>query len=104
MGLRIRREELPATLECGGTMSQTTAPTRPSTREGLIVFSLLTAILLLTFLPAVLGNRTLLLSARDVPSILSSGAYGSQNVGPGIVRSPDPASSAWQAEPLLKVI
>ena len=85
-------------------MTEATEPPPLGIREALCAVFLLFGLLTLTFLPAILGDRTLLLSARDVPSILNSGAYGSGQDAPRVNRSPDPYSPAWLTEPLFKVI
>lgn len=63
---------------------------------------LLIAVLLLVFLPFATGRFTLLASSRDVPSIYSTGAAGS-NQGPNLFKSNDAGAFGWQSEPALKV-
>jgi hypothetical protein len=58
----------------------------------------LLAILNIAFFPALWGNRTLMTSAGEAPSLYTAGAKPTP--APGVViRTPDPGSSAWQLEP-----
>jgi len=57
------------------------------------------AVLNAGFYPALWGNRSLIMSAQDVPSVLPAGAVGA---GPrGLPRSLDPGAPGWQFEPAL---
>ena len=64
----------------------------------------LALLIVVSFFPEVVGTKTLMLGAWDVPSIMQSGAYGvtppkSRHVG----RTPDPGAPAWMTEPLFKI-
>ncbi|HYL77363.1 MAG TPA: hypothetical protein VEU96_24330, partial [Bryobacteraceae bacterium] len=53
--------------------------------------------------PFLWGNKTLLLSARGAPSILSGGA-ASDAPPLKLARTADPSAAAWYFEPLLQVM
>jgi hypothetical protein len=68
---------------------------------GLLV---LAVILNIAFFPAIWNDKTLLDSAWNAPSILPSGAYGTDPLAAHSSPTPDPGAPAWQSEPWLKVI
>src|SRR2546421_347203 len=73
-------------------------------RDWLVAASLLALVLLIAFSPAVFGGRTLLLGSWDAPSIMSSGAYGSEpRPTIRLQRTPDPGAAAWQTEPWFQL-
>ena len=78
----------------------------PATKKEVALAALFLGLLLnLIFFPVLWGDKTLLTSAWDVPSIMPSGAY---HPGPGlpshVPRTLDPFASAWTTEPWLKII
>ncbi len=61
---------------------------------------ILMAVLNVAFFPALWGNRTLLTSAAEVPTIYMTGAKPTPAAGI-VVRTPDPGSPAWHLEPAM---
>ena len=73
--------------------------------EALGASSLLIVLLSIIFFPVLWGNKTLLLAAWEVPSIMQEGAYyPGHPKPPRISRTLDPGGPAWQAEPWIEVI
>jgi hypothetical protein len=70
---------------------------RSETLQAVVV---LFAVLNAGFYPSLWGNRTLMMSARDVHSVLPAGAYGAVTA-PSLVRSPDSGAPGWQFEPAM---
>jgi hypothetical protein len=74
-------------------------------REAALAVLFLGLLLSIIFFPALWGDKTLLNSSWDVPSIMPSGAY---HPGPPpplrIARTLDAGAPAWQIEPWLKII
>lgn len=64
----------------------------------------LALILNIIFFPALWGGKTLLMSARDAPSIMQTGAYSQEAPLPTAGRTTDPGAPAWQSEPWIKII
>jgi hypothetical protein len=56
------------------------------------------------FFPVLWGSKTLLLSSRDVPSVMQSGAFHEENYTRRTARTVDAGAPSWQTEPWLKVI
>jgi Bacterial membrane protein YfhO len=70
-----------------------------SVQAALVLF----AILNVAFFPFLWGDKTLLASAREVPSVLPGGAFGEgDEPRPALVRSPDLGSPGWCFEPSIK--
>lgn len=72
--------------------------------DGIRASLVLALILNVVFLPALWGGKTLLMSARDAPSIMQSGAYSQEAPPPAIGRTSDPGAPAWQSEPWIKIV
>ncbi len=72
--------------------------------EGIRASLILALILNVVFFPALWGGKTLLMSARDAPSIMQSGAYQQDRPAGGISRTSDAGAPAWQSEPWLKIV
>ncbi|MBV9405346.1 MAG: hypothetical protein JO211_08370, partial [Acidobacteriaceae bacterium] len=56
------------------------------------------------FFQALWGNRTLLESAQDVPSIVGQGAWAGNRVNEGFLKVLDPGAGGWLSEPWMKLI
>ena len=67
---------------------------------------ILTLLLIVAFSPVVSGQRHLMVSAWDAPSIMNSGAYDPipRPEGTRVARSSDPGAGAWTIEPWFKLI
>jgi hypothetical protein len=72
--------------------------------EGIRASLILAFILNVVFFPALWGDKTLLLSARDASSIIKAGAYFQEPLLIGIGRTVDAGAPAWQSEPWLKIV
>lgn len=83
-----------------------TAPVRAKRRDWLVAAAILTVLLSIAFAPVVLGQRHLMLSAWDAPSITNSGVYDPvpRPPGPRVARTTDPGAPAWTIEPWFKLI
>jgi hypothetical protein len=64
----------------------------------------LALVLNLVFFPVIWGNKTLLLSSRDAPSVMPTGAFHREQYTRQISRTPDPGAPAWTLEPWAKII
>src|SRR4051794_32343185 len=74
-------------------------------REVVRAALVLLAILHVCFFPCIWGNRTLLESSQDCPSILPSAAWAGSAVDKlTFSKVLDQAAPAWQTEPLFKLI
>lgn len=73
-------------------------------REIIRASGILALILFILFFPYAIGNKTLLLSAWDAPSVVEAGAYDLEPLGRRMGRTPDPGAPAWASEPWLKVM
>jgi membrane protein YfhO len=69
-----------------------------SRHQTILAVLILVLVLHVCFLPFIWGNRTLLLSARGVPSVMPNGAWYGDPQGPDIYRGNDVGGSAWQLE------
>lgn len=74
------------------------------TKKNLHACVFLALLLVIIFSPFVTGQRSLMLSAWDAPSIMNNGAYDLAPPPPRIGRTPDPGAPAWVTEPWLKLI
>ncbi|MGB9366372.1 MAG: hypothetical protein WCE79_10200 [Xanthobacteraceae bacterium] len=83
-----------------------TAPVRAQRRDWLAAAAVLTFLLVLAFAPVVFGQRHLMLSGWEAPSVMHSGAYDSVPQPPSIrvARTTDPGAPAWTIEPWFKLI
>ena len=72
-------------------------------REWLRAAAVLAFILNVIFFPFIWGDKTLLMSARDAPSITRSGAYHQDPPGMRVSRTIDPGAPAWQPEPQVMI-
>jgi len=81
-------------------------PARLLKRDGLVAAAVLTLLLIVAFAPVVFGQRNLMLSAWDAPSVMSTGAYDPvpRPAGPRVARTADPGAPAWTIEPWFKLI
>jgi hypothetical protein len=61
-------------------------------------------VLNLLFFPVLWGNKTLLLSSRDAPSVTQSGAFHQENYTQKTSRTVDAGAPAWTIEPWFKII
>src|SRR3954471_23354962 len=83
------------------------SPPRVPRRDWLVAAAGLTFLLVLCFAPVVSGQRHLMLSGWDVPSITNIGVYDPIPRPMGVTRvprSPDPGAPAWTIEPWFKLI
>src|SRR6201988_1192820 len=83
-----------------------TALVRAPRRDWLAVAAILTFLLVIAFAPVGFGQRHLMLSAWDAPSIMNSGVYDPVPRPPGarVARTTDPGAPAWTIEPWFKLI
>ena len=81
-------------------------PARLQKRDGLVAAGILMFLLVLAFAPVVFGQRHLMLSAWDAPSVMGTGAYDPipRPPGPRVARTRDPGAPAWTIEPWFKLI
>ncbi|HWP16203.1 MAG TPA: hypothetical protein VNM46_11305, partial [Xanthobacteraceae bacterium] len=76
-------------------------------RDWLAAAAVLTFLLVIAFAPVVFGQRHLLLSGWDVPSVMNDGAFDTVPKPMGVTRvarTPDPGAPAWTIEPWFKLI
>jgi hypothetical protein len=81
--------------------------TTATKREAALAVLFLGLLLNVIFFPVLWGNKTLLTSSWDVPSVMPSGAYHPAPPSPPpfrIDRTLDAGAPAWQIEPWLKII
>lgn len=83
-----------------------TASLRAPRRDWLAAAAILTLLLVIAFAPVVFGQRHLMLSAWDAPSITNSGVYDPvpRPPGPRVARTTDPGAPAWTIEPWFKLV
>jgi Bacterial membrane protein YfhO len=85
-------------------------PSNAMKRKALLRYQSLRAALILAlilnviFFPVIWGNRTLLSSAWDAPSVMLAGAYHQGTAPSHSALTPDPGAPAWQSEPWIKII
>src|SRR5213079_825903 len=81
-------------------------PPQAQKREWPLAAAVLAALLVLAFAPVMLGQRHLMLSGWDVPSVTNAGAYDPipRPPGPRVARTPDPGAPGWTIEPWFKLI
>lgn len=72
--------------------------------DGIRASLILALILNVVFFPALWGGKTLLMSTRDAPSIMPTGAYSLDVPPAGIGRTVDSGAPAWQSEPWIKIV
>ncbi len=73
-------------------------------REGVRAALILILLLHVCFFPCIWGNRTLLESARDQPSVLPQGAWAGKALAMPFPKMLDSGAAAWVPEPLLELI
>lgn len=73
---------------------------KEGTRASLVLALMLNVI----FFPALWGGKTLLMSARDAPSITKAGAYDKDPPVVPLSRTIDAGAPAWSSEPALKIV
>jgi hypothetical protein len=73
-------------------------------KEGTRASLVLALILNIVFFPALWGGKTLLMSARDAPSIMKVGAYDKDPPVVPMGRTIDAGAPAWSSEPALKIV
>jgi hypothetical protein len=73
---------------------------KEGTRASLVLALMLNVI----FFPALWGGKTLLMSARDAPSITKAGAYDKDPPVAPLSRTIDAGAPAWSSEPALKIV
>ena len=83
-----------------------TFPAGVRKRDWLVAACVLTLLLIIAFAPVVFGQRHLMLSAWDAPSVMDTGAYDPvpRPPGPRVARTPDPGAPAWTIEPWFKLL
>jgi hypothetical protein len=72
-------------------------------RDGVKAAAILLVLLVFCFWPFVIGNKTMLESARQAASIMPNGSWAGESVPNAFARTKDPGAPAWEVEPLLEL-
>jgi hypothetical protein len=79
-------------------------PAEVTKKEAAFVSLLIGLLLNVVFFPVLWGDKTLLTSSRNAPSVMPYGAYHNETGFARYSRTPDPGAPAWQTEAWLKII